>query len=69
MGELLRRELRRGEAREEKRRRKDFSREEGRRRAAEDGGTLASAIPNSQMGWFWTSATCSGPDSASGSGA
>jgi len=46
MGELLRRELRRGKS-EEKGRKKDWSRGE-RWPAKEDGETLASAIPNSQ---------------------
>ena len=44
MGELLRRELRRVEVEEEKGRRKDWSRGEGRRRAEEDSETLVSAI-------------------------
>ena len=44
MGELLRRELRRVEVEEDKGRRKDWSRGEGRRRAEEDSETLVSAI-------------------------
>jgi hypothetical protein len=44
MGELLRRELRRGEVEEEKGRSKDWSRGEGRRRAEQDSETLVSAI-------------------------
>jgi len=44
MGELLRRELRRVEVEEDKGRRKDWSRGEGRRRVEEDSETLVSAI-------------------------